>query len=91
MTVNPFDADTAMLCVLVNDEEQHSLWPSSVDVPHGWRVVFGPDIRANSLRYVDENWIDLRPRSLRERMAERQLVDVDDSYVRHHHGRASHE
>jgi glycopeptidolipid biosynthesis protein len=71
LSVNSFDDDSATLCVLINDEEQHSLWPALTDVPDGWRVVFGEDTRANCLRYVEENWTDLRPKSLRERMADR--------------------
>lgn len=68
MTVNPFDDEDGEFYVLVNDEEQHSLWPTFVDVPGGWRIAFGPAGRAESLAYVDENWTDMRPRSLREAM-----------------------
>jgi MbtH protein len=69
LNTNPFDDDNGTFLVLVNDEEQHSLWPDFRDVPEGWRVVFGPAGRADSLAYVDENWTDIRPRSLREAMA----------------------
>ncbi len=65
---------TARSIVLVNDEDQHSLWPTFVDVPAGWRVVFGESTRADCLAYVEENWTDLRPRSLREAMAFRGLA-----------------
>ena len=41
MSVNPFDDDNGSFFVLVNDEEQHSLWPTFADVPTGWRVVYG--------------------------------------------------
>jgi uncharacterized protein YbdZ (MbtH family) len=68
MTVNPFDDENGEFYVLVNDEEQHSLWPTFADVPGGWRIVFGPAGRAESVAYVDENWTDMRPRSLREAM-----------------------
>ncbi|AVT28963.1 MbtH family protein [Plantactinospora sp. BC1] len=72
MTTNPFEDPDGQYLVLVNDEGQHSLWPSFVDVPAGWTVVFGadgPQSRDACLAYVEENWTDLRPRSLRERMA----------------------
>ncbi|GHF98817.1 MULTISPECIES: MbtH family protein [Amycolatopsis] len=69
MTVNPFDDDNGEFFVLVNDEGQHSLWPTFVDVPAGWQVKFGPAARAESLAYVEENWTDMRPRSLQEAMA----------------------
>jgi MbtH protein len=67
--MNPFDDENGTFYVLVNDEDQHSLWPTFVAVPEGWRVVFGEDNRANCLAYVEEHWTDLRPRSLREAMA----------------------
>ena len=53
----------------VNDEDRHSLWPTFADVPAGWRVVFGEATRADCLAYVEDNWTDMRPRSLREAMA----------------------
>lgn len=69
MSTNPFDDDNGTFYVLVNDEEQHSLWPTFADVPAGWRVVFGAATRADCLAYVEQNWTDLRPRSLREAMS----------------------
>lgn len=71
MSNNPFDDPNGRFYVLVNDEEQYSLWPVFADVPAGWRIVFGePDgaARDDALSFVEENWTDLRPRSLRERM-----------------------
>ncbi|MEV5358071.1 MbtH family protein [Streptomyces sp. NPDC093516] len=70
MSTNPFDDEDGRFQVLVNDEDQHSLWPVFVDPPAGWRVVFGEASRAECLEYVERNWTDLRPRSLREAMAE---------------------
>ncbi|WP_210589234.1 MbtH family protein [Streptomyces sp. GESEQ-35] len=69
MSTNPFDDENATFHVLVNDEEQHSLWPSFADVPEGWRSVLGPQERRVCLEYIEENWTDLRPKSLREAMA----------------------
>lgn len=67
---NPFEDEEGSYYVLVNDEDQHSLWPVFVDVPDGWRVVFGPEPRQACLDYVEQHWTDLRPRSLREQMGE---------------------
>ena len=53
----------------MNDEEQHSLWPSFKEIPAGWRSVFGPAPRQQAIDYVDANWTDLRPKSLRDSMA----------------------
>jgi uncharacterized protein YbdZ (MbtH family) len=66
--VNPFDDPEGTFLVLVNAEDQHSLWPAFAEVPKGWETVFGPADRAGCLGYVEEHWTDLRPRSLRETM-----------------------
>lgn len=68
VTLNPFDDEDGTFYVLVNDEDQHSLWPTFADVPAGWRVVFGESTRADCLAHVEESWTDTRPRSLREAM-----------------------
>jgi MbtH protein len=65
---NPFDDPDGTFLVLVNDEDQHSLWPSFAPVPDGWRVAKDEDTREACLAYVDEHWTDLRPRSLIEAM-----------------------
>jgi MbtH protein len=64
MSTNPFDDADGRFLVLVNDENQHSLWPARIDVPAGWTVVFGEASRAGAAAYVEENWTDLRPASL---------------------------
>ncbi|MFT4087144.1 MAG: MbtH family protein [Gordonia sp. (in: high G+C Gram-positive bacteria)] len=61
---NPFDDENGRFVVLVNDENQHSLWPVFADVPAGWTTVFGEDCRAACLECVETNWTDLRPQSL---------------------------
>jgi MbtH protein len=65
---NPFDDENGTFLVLVNDEGQHSLWPSFADVPAGWTVTFGEDTRQACLDYVERNWTDLRPKSLIKEM-----------------------
>ncbi len=54
--------------MLVNDQEQYSLWPTFVAAHRLGRDFGGPDgiDRDTALRYVDENWTDMRPRSLVE-------------------------
>jgi len=71
LSSNPFDDEDGRFLVLVNAEEQYSLWPTFAEVPAGWRTVFGgPDgsDRDSALRYVEENWTDMRPLSLRQQM-----------------------
>ena len=64
MSTNPFEDNDASYYVLVNDEGQHSLWPSFAEVPAGWTVAHGQDNREACLAYVNENWTDMRPLSL---------------------------
>jgi uncharacterized protein YbdZ (MbtH family) len=63
--MNPFDDPEGRFLVLVNDEEQHSLWLSRRAVPAGWRIVHGEDSRQACLDYVENHWTDLRPLSAR--------------------------
>ncbi|AKZ58684.1 Protein MbtH [Streptomyces ambofaciens ATCC 23877] len=66
---NPFEDTEATYVVLVNDEGQHSLWPSFAEVPAGWSVVVPETDRQSCLDYINENWTDMRPKSLVEAMA----------------------
>ncbi len=66
---NPFDDADGQFFVLVNDEDQHALWPSVAAVPAGWRIIFGVAGKDECLSFVERNWPDLRPKSLREAMA----------------------
>jgi MbtH protein len=69
VSTNPFDDENGRFYVVVNDEEQHSLWPAFTEIPAGWRTVFGEAGKAECLRHVEENWTDMRPRSLQSAMA----------------------
>lgn len=61
---NPFEDEDGSYVVLVNDENQHSLWPKDIAIPAGWRLVFGPDGRSECLSYIETSWTDIRPASL---------------------------
>ncbi|SKU13575.1 Putative MbtH family protein [Mycobacteroides abscessus subsp. abscessus] len=69
LITNPFDDENGTFYVLVNDEEQYSLWPNAIEIPERWRVVFGAASRADCVEYVEANWLDMRPKSLRDVMA----------------------
>lgn len=73
-TTNPFEDEQGTYLVLVNDENQHSLWPSFAEVPAGWRQAFGPTGRKECLEYVESSWTDMRPRSLVDRMTGKSTV-----------------
>ncbi len=60
---NPFEDENASYHVLVNDEGQHSLWPSFKEVPQGWTIVLRSDSRAACVAYINEHWTDMRPKS----------------------------
>jgi MbtH protein len=59
---DPFEIENASYLVLVNHLDQHSLWPAVIDVPDGWRVVFGGGPKQACLDYVAANWTDIMPR-----------------------------
>ena len=53
--------------VLLNDEEQYSLWPDDREIPNGWREAGKSGTKAECLAYIEEVWTDMRPKSLRDR------------------------
>ncbi|MFE0517070.1 MbtH family protein [Streptomyces sp. NPDC058964] len=67
---NPFEDPDALYVVLINSEEQYSLWPSFAEIPAGWRAAHGPAPRQECLAHIEENWTDMRPSSLRKAMAQ---------------------
>ena len=56
--------------VVINDEEQYSIWRDDRSVPAGWKPVGKQGPKAECLQYIEEVWTDMRPLSLRKRMAE---------------------
>ncbi|MFV2113729.1 MbtH family protein [Micromonospora sp. LOL_025] len=54
--------------VVLNDEEQYSIWLDGRDVPAGWRAEGTIGTREQCLNHIDEVWTDMRPLSLRRRM-----------------------
>ena len=69
MSVNT-EEDTRRYLVLINDEEQYSLWLKSNAVPAGWRATGFEGSKQECSQYVDEVWTDMRPLSLRRRMGD---------------------
>ncbi|GGB36206.1 antibiotic synthesis protein MbtH [Tistrella bauzanensis] len=60
--------DNTVFDVVVNHEEQYSIWPTYKPVPAGWRTVGKQGPKADCLAYIDEVWTDMRPLSLRRAM-----------------------
>ncbi|WP_433399622.1 MbtH family protein [Streptomyces sp. CA-146814] len=86
-----FDDENAQYLVVINSEEQYSIWPAARDLPAGWTAVGGSRPRQECLDHIESAWTDMRPKSVREalenagsltaqgsRMVLSQLVDADD-------------
>jgi MbtH protein len=52
--------------VVLNDEEQYSIWETGRDLPAGWHAEGFEGTREECLAHIDEVWTNMRPRSLRE-------------------------
>ncbi|MDT0482742.1 MULTISPECIES: MbtH family protein [Streptomyces] len=66
--------------VVVNEEEQYSIWPEGRTLPAGWRAVQGPAPKEQCLEYIETHWTDMRPLSLRRAMAdERRASDAAET------------
>ncbi|MEU0937719.1 MbtH family protein [Embleya sp. NPDC005971] len=51
--------------VVINDEEQYSVWATDRDLPAGWRAEGFTGTRPDCLAHIDRVWTDMRPRSIR--------------------------
>jgi MbtH protein len=60
--------DDTIYEVVVNHEEQYSIWPADLPPVAGWRNVGKQGTEAECLAYIDEVWTDMRPLSLRRQM-----------------------
>jgi MbtH protein len=62
--------DSRTYTVVINDEEQYSIWFTDRNLPPGWQEIGKQGTKSECLAYIDEIWTDMRPLSLRKRMAE---------------------
>jgi MbtH protein len=62
--------NTTIYKVVVNDEEQYSIWFADRENPLGWKDVGKSGIKSECLEYIKEVWTDMRPLSLRKKMEE---------------------
>ncbi len=60
--------DTTVYKVVVNHEEQYSIWPAERENPKGWKDAGKSGLKDECLAYVKEVWTDMRPLSLRKVM-----------------------
>lgn len=57
--------DTTIYRVVMNHEEQYSIWPAHRDLPLGWNDTGKSGLKAECLAYIEQVWTDMRPLSLR--------------------------
>lgn len=69
-TFDPDREDPTPYRVVVNDEEQYSIWPADRENPLGWRDAGFQGTKRQCLDYIQEVWTDMRPLSLRRKMEE---------------------
>ncbi|MGD9658391.1 MAG: MbtH family protein [Methylocystis sp.] len=62
--------ENLIYAVVVNHEEQYSIWPEYKEIPKGWSAVGKTGLKPECLAYIKEVWTDMRPLSLRKQMAE---------------------
>ncbi len=65
-----YEDDGRTYMVVINHEEQYSIWLSYKEVPVGWRPVGKVGTKPECLTYIDEVWTDMRPLSLRKAMGD---------------------
>lgn len=63
--------------VVINDEEQYSIWAAGREPPAGWRPDGFTGTEEECLAYIDETWTDMRPASLRRWMREQEQAGAD--------------
>lgn len=62
--------DTIVYRVVVNHEEQYSIFPMHREIPAGWTDAGKQGTKAECLAYIEQVWTDMRPQSLRHQMAQ---------------------
>jgi len=60
--------DETTYVVVMNEDEQYSIWPAGLSVPSGWCDVGKHGSKADCLKYIAETWKDMRPLSLRKQL-----------------------
>ena len=67
------EEDNTVYKVVVNHEEQYSIWPDYKEIPGGWKAVNKSGSKQDCLDYIKEVWTDMRPLSLRKQMEQAVL------------------
>ena len=62
--------------VVINLEEQYSIWPSSKDIPFGWEIEGKEGTKEECLSHIKEVWTDMRPGSLKALMKDKETKEA---------------
>ena len=68
--------DTREYQVVVNHEEQYSIWFVDRELPLGWKAAGKQGTKQECLGFIEEVWTDMRPLSLRDKMAKRKAMEA---------------
>lgn len=60
--------DLTIYKVVVNHEEQYSIWPANKELPLGWNEAGKEGLKEECLQYIKDVWTNMRPASLRKKM-----------------------
>jgi MbtH protein len=66
--MNEDERDQTVYKVVINHEEQYSIWPADRENPLGWRDAGKQGLKPDCLGYIKEVWVDMRPLSVRQQM-----------------------
>jgi MbtH protein len=73
------EEDTTTYKVVINHEEQYSIWPAEREMPLGWKAEGKEGTKQQCLDHIEEVWTDMRPLSLRRKMEEMERkIKQDD-------------
>lgn len=71
------DDDDKIYDVVVNREEQYSIWPADRELPLGWETIGFSGTKQECLDKIEEIWTDMRPLSLRKKMQEMERLAAE--------------
>jgi MbtH protein len=69
--------DNRSYVVVMNDEEQYSIWLADLGIPEGWRIAGRTGLKSECLAEIEQVWVDMRPLSLRKMMEEASSKPVN--------------
>jgi MbtH protein len=73
------EIDETVYLVVVNHEDQYSIWPEWKEIPAGWQAVGKRGLKQECLDHIKEVWTDMRPLSLRKQMESAQSLETSSS------------